>query len=300
MAYTSVGKALTELCVIDENNEMLSYREQFCAENNNIVDHYREFFSYQCYKDFLLRGVIDGSAICLVIFVDDYQLKACRRLTKLTFVEYKTKDENMIQIAVCSGKPKNIVSFLEPLVNEVKQMHEKGLAIKEEGNEIFRGRVAILRFTGDIPGTTELMCFVGHGKYFPEKGDDRTIEELKNGDAVMEKFKDHELTDYSFAFSVPSTQRSFIDRLDAQIVESNPICPAAFNYSFDNHTGCDRAVDLQQLLLTSRLDGLVNVVSLTLQKSVSAKDVADMRRFLDLWERFLKNEISQRRLNLRA
>ena len=65
----------------------------------------------------------------------------------------------------------------------------------------------------------------------------------------VEKFKDHELTDYSFAFSVPSTQRSFIDRLDAQIVESNPICPAAFDYSFDNHTGYDRAVDLQQLLL---------------------------------------------------
>ena len=97
----------------------------------------------------------------------------------------------MIQIAVCPGKPKDIVSFLEPLLNEVKQMYEKGLVIKKEGSEIFRGRVAILGFSGDMPGIVELMCFVGHvgtygcrickskavvprpisshGKYFPEK-----------------------------------------------------------------------------------------------------------------------------------
>ena len=81
---------------------------------------------------------------------------------KLTFNKYRTKDENMIQIAVCPGKPKDIVSFLESLVKEVKAMYERGLVIKKEGNEIFRGRVVILRFTGDIPGITKIMYFVDH------------------------------------------------------------------------------------------------------------------------------------------
>ena len=75
MAYTSVGKALTELCVNGENNEMLSYREQFFAENSAIVDHYRDIFSGQCYKDLLHRQVVDANKICLVKFVDGYQLK---------------------------------------------------------------------------------------------------------------------------------------------------------------------------------------------------------------------------------
>ena len=83
-------------------------------------------------------------------------------VTNYFLFKSRTKNENMIQIAVCPGKPKDIVSFLEPLVNEVKAMYERGLVIKKEGNEIFRGRVAILGFTGDMPGIAELMCFDGH------------------------------------------------------------------------------------------------------------------------------------------
>ena len=75
MAYTSVGKALAELCVNGENNEMLSYREHFFAENGAVVDHYRDIFSGQCYKDLLRRQVVDANTICSVIFVDGYQLK---------------------------------------------------------------------------------------------------------------------------------------------------------------------------------------------------------------------------------
>ncbi|OBZ80313.1 hypothetical protein A0J61_11638, partial [Choanephora cucurbitarum] len=285
--------------------------------------------------------------------------------------QHRTKDETMIQIAVCPGKPKDIVSFLKPLVNEVKQIYEKGLG-----------------FTGDMPGIAELMCFVGHvgtygcrickskavvprpisshGKYFPryfpEKGEDRTVEELKNGDILhqlpglprlftdlpafsiaffffgdelhllghgmghlvynllhfksMEKFETHESTRYSFAVSAPFNQRSFIDQLGAWIIGSKPTCPAAFDYSFDNRTGYYRAVDWQQFLLyivptvvipnleceesKVALMNLVIAISIALQKSISTQDIVNMRRFLVVWERFLKNEISQKWLNVRV
>ena len=68
----------------------------------------------------------------------------------------------MIQIAVCPGKPKDLISFLKPLFDEVEQMYKNQLVIKKQGAEVFRGRVTIVGVTGDIPGITELMGSVGH------------------------------------------------------------------------------------------------------------------------------------------
>lgn len=114
----------------------------------------------------------------------------------------------MIQIAVCPGKPHDIVSFLEPLISEVNEMYQKGFIIKKQGIEKFRGRVAILGATGDIPGISELMVFAGHtstygyrvcktqgypnfsisnhGKSFPDNGPVKTRDELIEGDPVSD------------------------------------------------------------------------------------------------------------------
>ena len=112
----------------------------------------------------------------------------------------------MIQITVCPGKPKNLISFLKPVVEEVQAMYDNKLVIIKEGVELFRGRVANLGVTGDIPGISELMMAAEHtatfgcrickvkgnkphgvsnkGKYYPKMGPLRTLEELKNGDPV--------------------------------------------------------------------------------------------------------------------
>ena len=110
----------------------------------------------------------------------------------------------------------------------------------------------------------------------------------------MKKFEAYKSTGYSFAVYAPFTQRSFNDQLGAWIVESKPISPAAFDYSFDSRTGYYRAVDWQQFLLyivptmvipnlqfeeaRVALMNLVNAVSIALQKSISTQDMADMRR----------------------
>ena len=112
----------------------------------------------------------------------------------------------MIQIAVCSGKPKNLISSLQPVIAEVNSLYEKGLIIKKQGIERFNSNVAILGVTGDIPGIAKLISFAGHthtygcriclvkasdpapdcihGKHFPSVDNERTIESLKEGDIV--------------------------------------------------------------------------------------------------------------------
>ena len=112
----------------------------------------------------------------------------------------------MIQIAVCPGKPRDSVSYLQPVIAEVNDMYQRGIVIKKQGEERFRGSVAILGITGDIPGIAELISFAGHthtygcriclvkadnpaphcthGKYFSGVGPERSIASLKEGDIV--------------------------------------------------------------------------------------------------------------------
>lgn len=112
----------------------------------------------------------------------------------------------MIQIAVCPGKPKDLVSYFQPVIAEVNDMYRRGVIIKKQGEERFRGNVAILGITGDIPGIAELISFAGHthtygcriclvkadepapncthGKYFSTAGPERSVDSLKEGDLV--------------------------------------------------------------------------------------------------------------------
>ena len=116
----------------------------------------------------------------------------------------------MIQIAITPGKPKDLVSFLQPVIAEVNTLYEKGLVIKKQDQVRFSGNVAILGITGDIPGIAELISFAGHthtygcgiclvkadnpardcthGKYFSGVGPERSIESLKDGD-IVSKYK---------------------------------------------------------------------------------------------------------------
>ena len=112
----------------------------------------------------------------------------------------------MIQIAITPGKPKDLVSFLQPVIAEVNTLYEKGLVIKKQDQVRFSGNVAILGITGDIPGIAEIMNFAGHthtygcricmvkadqpaaecvhGKYLSSKSTQRTINSLITGDSV--------------------------------------------------------------------------------------------------------------------
>ena len=114
----------------------------------------------------------------------------------------------MIQIAICPKKPYDLSSFLRPLIAEVNQLYNRGLIIKKGDEVRYDGNVAILGFTGDIPGIAQLINFVGHtgthgcriclvvadehtahvrhGQYFSTEAAERTMESLLQGDEVSD------------------------------------------------------------------------------------------------------------------
>ena len=75
LAYTSIGKALTELYVNDNNGVMLGYHNEILVQHRIDMDMYRDIFSGACYQHLLANGDVDVNTICLVVFVDGYQLK---------------------------------------------------------------------------------------------------------------------------------------------------------------------------------------------------------------------------------
>lgn len=70
----------------------------------------------------------------------------------------------MITFAVIPGpkKPANLMSFLDPILSEIKDLGEHGFDIKKNGESIFCGKVYLMGITGDIPGIAELMNHHGH------------------------------------------------------------------------------------------------------------------------------------------
>lgn len=90
-------------------------------------------------------------------------------------------------------------SFLQPFIDEMNQMSQRGLKIIKNGQAVYAGKVHLLGITGDIPGIAKLINHSGHmseygcrickttgvapamggrGKYFRFVGPLRTKDEL--------------------------------------------------------------------------------------------------------------------------
>ena len=71
----------------------------------------------------------------------------------------------MLQVAVIPGpsKPKDIHSFLSPLMNELEQLSTGGmiLRVNDEADDIII-HAHILLASGDLPGVSDLINHTGH------------------------------------------------------------------------------------------------------------------------------------------
>ncbi|KAG2223197.1 hypothetical protein INT45_011543 [Circinella minor] len=74
------------------------------------------------------------------------------------------ENKRMIQLAIIPGpkEPKDLVSFLEPMLKELESLQDVGMDVKGDDGNIYHAKVHLLIGTGDIPAAAKLMLYKGH------------------------------------------------------------------------------------------------------------------------------------------
>ncbi|OAC99262.1 hypothetical protein MUCCIDRAFT_84203 [Mucor lusitanicus CBS 277.49] len=210
----SVASCLGELLVDEQKLQDLTYKHKFHDDPAYYrSDYYEDIFSGEVYQEFREKGVIQRNDICLMLTVDGFCNKNSPKnssvlihCTVLNFSPDKRyQKQSMISLAIVGGKPKDLMSFLKPILQEIHQLSNEGLQVRKNDKIVYSGFVHLLGCTGDVPALAELMGHDGHmskygcktclvkgrrcsgtgtGMYFCYKGADRTIEDLKLGDST--------------------------------------------------------------------------------------------------------------------
>ena len=60
-------------------------------------------------------------------------------------------DEYLLQLAIIPGKPKDLNSFLLPIIDEINSLGKFGLIVKKFDGERITSRVHMVMASGDIP-----------------------------------------------------------------------------------------------------------------------------------------------------
>lgn len=70
----------------------------------------------------------------------------------------------MFQLAILPGpkSPKDLDSFLKPIIDEFKDLSEHGLVVRKNGKIICEAKVNLVIATGDIPAAASLSHHAGH------------------------------------------------------------------------------------------------------------------------------------------
>ncbi|KAG1577616.1 hypothetical protein G6F47_013048 [Rhizopus delemar] len=108
---------------------------------------------------------------------------------------------HMITLAIIPGpsKPDNIMSFLRPIVDEIRSLGNNGFRVLKYNNIIYKDKVHLMGVMGDIPGVADLMNHADHmayhgcricdvrgvsdgARYFLHNGNIRSKESLVHGD----------------------------------------------------------------------------------------------------------------------
>ncbi|KAI8326706.1 hypothetical protein EDC96DRAFT_581402 [Choanephora cucurbitarum] len=72
IAYTSFGSALTNLWADDANAAILDYGHEMTLSQQYAVQHYRDVYSGETFRQLLSEGVVDKNIICVILVLDSF------------------------------------------------------------------------------------------------------------------------------------------------------------------------------------------------------------------------------------
>ncbi|KAF8741328.1 Transposase family tnp2, partial [Rhizoctonia solani] len=170
-------------CPISAKN--MQYRHTYTNNNNTIADIFDSLRYLELRNLFVL---IDGKHMPYKYFQEEHEIAlgltldgACpfKRRTNTCWpilaINYNLPSderictENMICVGVIPGPrcPADINSFLQPLIDELRELARGVAAVDANQEKLFSLRAHLLTIFGDIPALTKVLEFIGHNGCFP-------------------------------------------------------------------------------------------------------------------------------------
>ena len=170
---TMIYLPLKEQLAIFVNNEhireLLKYRAD--RESSDIM---KDCFDEGLYKDIKDTKFKDKMDLALSLYTDDFQVhkRGKHSMTIVHFVilnlprDVRYEDQNMIQVCIPPGpnKADDLYSFLDPVINELKDLCKNGMVIRMDSGEIML-KAHLLFIGGDILAVAKLAGHAGHKHY---------------------------------------------------------------------------------------------------------------------------------------
>ncbi|KAG2217444.1 hypothetical protein INT45_009643 [Circinella minor] len=131
--------------------ELLYHAQYDNQDKENGV--YQDVFDGDTYKEMKAEGHFANPLdIALSLYTDVFSLGPNGQLAI------------MIQTAILLGPkaPRNLFSFLKPLLSELETLQLTGILVKADDQKIYHSRTHLLLATGDLPATTKMALHVGH------------------------------------------------------------------------------------------------------------------------------------------
>ncbi|OAD75383.1 C2H2-type zinc finger transcription factor [Phycomyces blakesleeanus NRRL 1555(-)] len=173
MKMMSIGDQLARLLGNDKTRAKLQCRANRQSISNKISD----YFDGEEYKTLKEQQLFDSpNDIAIALFLDGFvnQEKSKQQLTivhdflymgylrLIFFFVSRCTDEYLIQLAIIPGKPKDLDSFLLPIIDEISSLGKHGLIIKKFNGEQIKAKVHMVMASGDIPQVTQFCHHTGH------------------------------------------------------------------------------------------------------------------------------------------
>ncbi|KAG2216236.1 hypothetical protein INT45_002778 [Circinella minor] len=135
----------------------------------------KSIFDGAVYKELLNNNIFTEEIdIALALYVDDFEgfkrgkntMSICHIVILNLPEDIRYEDANMIQIFVAPGpnKPKDLPSFLDPVLQELEELCKHGMVVETKGQKIPL-KAHLLFVGGDVPGVAKVAGHIGHQSY---------------------------------------------------------------------------------------------------------------------------------------
>ncbi|KAG2214230.1 hypothetical protein INT47_000786 [Mucor saturninus] len=202
MGISSVDASLAELLFDNKIREDFQYSGQF--DEYDEEDTYIDMFSGSVYKQYLDQNLLTRNNICLVLYVDRFPNKS-KLGNSQTLVDYivmnipaskRAKESMMIPLAIipCPKKPKYLMIFLKPIIEEINSLSDRGFMTVPRS----RCSYATRNSTGEAAPTLsiiydklydilkDLLSYFSPVTYSSISGQFRTVEGAPEDDVNLE------------------------------------------------------------------------------------------------------------------